>query len=233
MSEMQLARVEPDTELKLWANDLGVAYTAATSLVKTSFVPRTYAGKPEEAAAAIMTGAELGLSPLAALRAIDIISGTPAMRSITLRAIVQSHGHQLWTEESTKTRAIVCGQRKGSDRVERSEWTIDRARDLGLLGKDNWKKQPIAMLLARATAECARLIAADAILAIPYTVEELSDQVIDEPVKPVRRSAAKSVKREPLPDIIEPEVVNDGIESTDAGEAESASDQVGSGDQSI
>ncbi|MBK0296689.1 hypothetical protein IAE22_32635, partial [Bacillus sp. S34] len=114
-------------------------------------------------------------SPLAALRAIDIIQGTPAMRAITLRALVQNAGHEIWVEESTATRAVVRGRRRGSDKVETSEWSIDRARTMQLLSKDNWKKQPTAMLLARATSEIARLIAADVLLGLPYSVEELDD----------------------------------------------------------
>jgi hypothetical protein len=50
-----------------------------------------------------------------------------------------------------------------------------RGKPVEATGKENWQNQPQAMLLARATAECARLIAADAILGIPYAAEELRD----------------------------------------------------------
>lgn len=168
---------DPSTasDLETWARDLTVAYEMAVRLVTTSFVPATYQGKPEEAAAAIITGQELGLSPMAALRSIDIIHGVPGMRAIALRALVQSSGHEIWTEEQTATRAVVKGRRKGSDKVETSTWTIERASQMQLTGKDNWKKQPIAMLLARATSELARLIASDVLLGIPYSIEELED----------------------------------------------------------
>ena len=39
----------------------------------------------------------------------------------------------------------------------------------------NWKKQPGAMLVARATSEACRLVAADAILGIGYSSEEIAD----------------------------------------------------------
>lgn len=191
-------------ELEQWARDLTTAYQAARQLVTTSFVPKTYAGKPEEAAAAIMTGQELGLSPLAALRSIDIIGGVPAMRAIALRALVQSAGHEIWTDESTATQAVVKGRRKGSDKVETSLWTIERARSLQLLGKDNWKKQPIAMLLARATSELVRLIAADVILGIPYSAEELLDlgeftAESGDGDAPRKAPARTTARRKPLP----------------------------------
>jgi hypothetical protein len=163
------------SELEQWARDLAQAYQMAVRLVTTSFVPATYNGKPEEAAAAIVTGAELGLTPLASLRSIDIIHGVPGMRAIALRALVQSRGHEMWIEESTATRCVMKGKRKGSDKVETSTWTIERAQGLQLHNKDNWKKQPIAMLVARATSELARLIAADVLLGIPYSIEELED----------------------------------------------------------
>lgn len=204
MMDVEVYQPPAANELEQWARDLSTAYQAATRLVTTSFVPATYQGKPEEAAAAIMTGAELGLSPLAALRSIDIIKGTPAMRAIALRALVQSAGHEIWVEESTATRAVVKGRRKGSDKVETSVWTIERARSLDLLGKDNWRKQPIAMLLARATAELVRLIAADVILGIPYSVEEIQDQGVPE-VAPAAEDAVgkapakRTARRKPLP----------------------------------
>jgi hypothetical protein len=220
---------DPDSELQVWARDLTTAYQAARQLVTTSFVPKTYSGKPEEAAAAIMTGQELGLSPLAALRSIDIIGGVPAMRAVALRALVQSKGHEIWVEESTKTQAVVAGRRRGADKVERSVWTIDRARDLGLLGKDNWKKQPIAMLLARATSELVRLIAADVILGIPYSVEEVQDQTVTEPDAPVKAPASRTARRKPLPVKPEepplPDLSGDALREADQQQAHQMGDE--------
>lgn len=188
------------SELQVWARDLTTAYQAARQLVTTSFVPDSYRNKPEEAAAAIMTGQEIGLSPLASLRSIDIINGVPGMRAIALRALVQSHGHEIWVEEQTKTRAIVKGRRKGTDRIEVSVWDEERARGLNLLGKSNYKSQPGAMYVARATSECARLVDADGILGIPYSTEELLDldpAVVED--APRKAPARRTVKRAALP----------------------------------
>jgi hypothetical protein len=159
-----------------WAASAIAAHEVADSLVQTSFVPEAFKNKAHEATAAILAGAEVGLSPMASLRSFDIIGGTAAPRAITLRAIVQSQGHQVWVKESTATRAVVCGSRRGSNVTETSTWTLDRAKGLGLSNKQNWKSQPQAMLVARATSEVCRLVAADAILGIGYTVEELTDE---------------------------------------------------------
>lgn len=183
-----------------WAQSASAAHEIATHLVRTSFVPEGFRGKPDEATAAILAGIEVGLQPMAALRSFDVIQGTAAPRANTLRAIVQSQGHDVWVVESTETRAIVAGQRRGSTQEQRSVWTIDRAKRLGLTGKKNWQAQPQAMLVARATAELCRLIASDAILGLPYSIEELVDgddlvaaEVVALPAK--RRTAKRSTAK--------------------------------------
>lgn len=214
-----------------FVRDLGLAYTAAKSLVKTSFVPASYQGKPEEAAAAIVTGLNMGLDPLAALRSMDVIQGTPAFRALTIRALVQSRGHEIWVEESTQQRAIVKGRRRGESKIETSMWDMDRARRLNLTGKSNWKNQPENMLLARATTEVGRLIAADALLGMAYSIEELEDGVVPESApaaeaKPRKtrtlsrgRAAAPVEEAEPAPEPTS-EVSDDPMQLTPEERAE-------------
>lgn len=190
--------------LGAWAESAIAAHEVASSLVQTSFVPQAFRGKPHEATAAILAGAEVGLSPMASLRSFDVIQGTAAARAMTLRAIVQSQGHEMILTESTATRAKMRGRRRGSDAWQEVVWTIDRARDLQLLGKDNWKKQPAAMLVARASSELARLIAADAILGIGYTVEELDDGA-DPQTQPTEAVETGGTRRMSLATISQPD----------------------------
>jgi hypothetical protein len=186
-----------------WAQSAAAAHEIAVSLVRTSFVPEGFRGKPDEATAAILAGIEVGLQPMAALRSFDVIQGTAAPRANTVRAIVQSQGHDVWVVESTESRAIVAGLRRGSLQEQRSTWTIDRAKRLGLTGKKNWQAQPQAMLVARATSELCRLIASDAILGLsPYSIEELVDGDVDQvgevvPIKPARRTARRASAASP------------------------------------
>ena len=159
-----------------WAADARQAHLVATSLAATSFVPQAMKGKASEITGAILTGAEMGLQPMASIRSINIIQGTPALSALALRGLVQSRGHELWVESSSESRVVICGKRKGSEQVQKSVWTIDRAKRLGLTSRDNWMKQPEAMLVARATSEVCRLVAADVLLGLPYSVEELADE---------------------------------------------------------
>lgn len=186
-----------------WANSAQAAHSIATTLVQTSFCPDSFRNKPGEATAAILAGMEVGLQPMAALRSFDVIQGQAAPRAVTLRAIVQSHGHELILEESTATRCRIRARRRGSSEWQTVTWTIDRARDLGLVNKSNWKSQPQAMLVARATSEAARLIAADAILGLPYSAEEIADggasdqQVAADTTAPSQAPATRRMSRKP------------------------------------
>jgi hypothetical protein len=183
--------------LRDWADAARAAYGVAQSLVRTSFVPEAYRGKPDEATAAILAGFELGFDPIASLNAFSVIKGRAAPNALTLRAVVQSKGHEMEIVETTPQKCIMRGRRRGADRWQSVTWTIGRARDLQLIGKDQWKKQPQNMLVARATSELARLIAADAVMGIPYVAEELFDQDDDAPAVPAgRRRRATPVRDE-------------------------------------
>jgi hypothetical protein len=161
------------TALMQWAQEADLAYQMAQKLAATSFVPQSLRGKPGDITAAILAGAELGLKPMATLKSIDVIQGTPALRAHAMRAVVQQQGHQLELVESTEERCVMRGRRKDSETWQQVEWTTGRASKLGLLGKSEWKKQPQTMLVARATGELCRLIASDALHGMPYVAEEL------------------------------------------------------------
>lgn len=212
------AGTEPATaQLVQWAQAAQAAGQFAAAVCNTSAVPQAYKGKPAEAAAAILAGAEVGLSPMASLRAFDNIQGTPAPKAMTLRAITQGLGHDIRIDESTPVIAVVSGRRKGDTDWQTSTWTIERAQQLGLTSKSQWKQQPAAMLVARATAEVCRWIASDAIMGMPYTAEEIRDQGATVEARPAPRivSAADFIEQpvdEPAPEpaaIEQPEMVGE------------------------
>ena len=184
-----------------WARSADAAYLLAERLCATSFVPMQFKGKPVEATAAMLAGSEVGLSPMASLRAFDVIQGVAAPRALTMRAIAQSRGHEFITDEATPAKVRMRGRRRGTSEWQEVVWTIQRAQQLGLTGKDQWKKQPQTMLIARATTELVRLVAADAILGIGYSVEEIQDDATETttiiratptPTRVQRKPAAKA-----------------------------------------
>jgi hypothetical protein len=164
----------PGTDLILWARQAEAAALYAERVCSTTMAPAAYRGKPAEAAAAILAGAELGFSPMASLRAFDNIQGTPAPKAMTLRAVVQAAGHEVRIVESTDERAVVDGRRKGDIEWQTSIWDIARAQKLAQFKTNpNYKTNPAQMLAARATAEVCRWVGADAIMGMPYAAEEI------------------------------------------------------------
>lgn len=211
--ETYVPRDEPHPvgALAAWVKDFEGVAAVAMTLAATSFIPdsiRVYrdperregydaAATAAHVAAAILTGHELGLNPMASLRSIDVIKGTPALRAVALRGILQSAGHELWVEEASNNRATVCGRRNGSDHVARITWTIEDARTRGLANRPLWRAAARNMLIARATADVARLVAADALLGTPYTVEEIQDGDA-EPAADTPTPSPRKARRQPL-----------------------------------
>lgn len=203
-------------KLYAWVDVAQKTHQVSLSLAKTSFVPASMRGKAEEITACIMAGRELGLEPMSALRAIDIIDGNPTLRALAMRAIAQSRGHEVWVEESTMNKAVVCGIRAGTQNEQTSVWTIERAKQAGLTGKSNWTKNPTAMLVARATSELCRLIAADALLAMPYSSEEMRDERDVQPQPaPAESTETKTFRRDPgvMPPADNPEDLGEAVQA--------------------
>ena len=169
-------------------------------------MPKHFAGKPEEAAAALMLGDELGFSPVSALRSIFVISGTPGLYARSMVALVQSHGHKVWTETDSPTKVTVCGQRAGTENVERSEWTIDRARRAGYTNNKKYETDPQAMLYARAASDVCRRVAADVLAGVPHTVEEMELEAATKPTRTVKRAEKPQPVEPELPAVEAPKV---------------------------
>lgn len=180
-------QITTKSALVLWAEEARVVANIAVSIAKTPFAGQLR-GKPEEVTAVILAGNELGLKPMAALKAFDIIQGTPALRAHAMRGLIQSKGHKIQLVESDDKHCVMRGRRADDEDWQEVTWTIPRAALMGLVGKNEWKKQPQTMLVARATGELCRLIASDALHAVPYTAEELRDS--DHTTYDVRPAAA-------------------------------------------
>src|SRR5215475_6302096 len=174
--------------LEAWAAEAEAAAGIARSLVTTAFFPDTLRVRDEDGrvdidasvaqgAAALLTGQEVGLAPMASFRSIDVIppgSGSPAIRANAMRALAISHGHHIWPAEMTDTRCVMRGRRADADLADPPTeviWTLDRAGRLAVRGFNDprgaWKRQPRTMLVARATAEIVRLVCPEVLLGLP------------------------------------------------------------------
>lgn len=192
-------------ELMKQAEAMSAAHKLATVLCNTAMVPATFKGKPDDAAAAILYGAEVGLKPQQALQQVFVVHGQPAIYARTMAALLKAKGYKFSTVESTDESVTVEGVSPRGER-ESSTWTIQRAKTAGYTSNKKYQTDPQAMLYAKAVSEVARKLAPDVLLGIKYTAEDLEL----EPVKAtatrmdVQRGAdgvraALAAKREPEP----------------------------------
>ncbi|NKV67619.1 hypothetical protein GS941_02020 [Rhodococcus hoagii] len=114
-------------QLMQHAEAMNVAYELADKMCRTALVPAIYRSKPDDATAAILYGAELGLNPIQSLQQIFVVHGMPAIYARTMVALMKSKGHKVWTVESSDESVTVAAQRENESHVEESTWTIERA----------------------------------------------------------------------------------------------------------
>lgn len=144
----------------------------ADTLIKSGFLPQAIKTSAQ-AVAIIMTGRELGIPTMQALRQINVIQGKPTMAAELMLALAYQHipGFTYQVKKSTATECTCVFTRPGHAAHEHT-FTIADAQGLGLAGKDNWKKQPATMLRWRCISSGLRLVAPDAIAGV-YTPEEI------------------------------------------------------------
>ena len=170
------------------------AYELADRLSKATTISSELRGSPANVLAAIMAGAELGFSPMAALRSVHVIKGVPKLSSDAMAAAVIASGKAQYFEpkgDPTAASATWVTKRVGSEREHSVTWTAEDAKRAGLVS-DNHRLYPRQMLSARAKSELARSIYPD-ILAGVYTDEEIP------------RETTRDAK--PANDIIDAEIV--------------------------
>lgn len=144
-------------------------------LSNASLVPVSARKQPHNAMAMIMAGAEIGLAPMAALRAYHVIEGVPRLTADTMHAVVLkrpdlvAYMHPI---EQAPERVVWEAKRRGEGAVPiRSMWDKARASQLPNFGKGPWRSGMQQMLNARAKAELARLVAPDIVGGL-YALEE-------------------------------------------------------------
>lgn len=191
--------------LVAWAAGLFAAKQLGDALCQTTFAPKDFRGKAEDAAAAILHGDEVGLSPMQSLQSIYVISGKPALYARTMVAIVLAAGHEVWTVSKSDKSVTVAGRRRGSSHTVEETWTYDRARKAGYTSNKKYETDPAAMLYARAASDVCRQVAPDALAGLAYSVEELeldqAEQTTTVTRTPRKATTARRAPMPPEPDI--------------------------------
>lgn len=145
----------------------------------SSMVPKQFQGNVGDVIVAMQMGAELGLSPMAALQNIAVINGRPSLWGDAMLALVQSNPdcEDIVETFDDKAMAATCTvKRKGRTAVTR-RFSQEDAKTAGLWGKQGpWTQYPKRMLQMRARGFAVRDACPDWLRGI-ITAEEAGDIV--------------------------------------------------------
>lgn len=181
----------------------------ARAVSSANLLPQAYRGKPADIMIAVGLGEAMGLSPAESLYRIDVIQGKPTASAELIAANVRKAGHKLRLRVDERAVSATCTIIRADDPDYEHTVTRDRAwaQQMGLAGKDNYKKQPATMLGWRAVTACARMACPEALYGVAYTADEMWDAGTVEP----RRSglAAALADPSPAPDVPASEPVTD------------------------
>jgi len=156
----------------------------------------------------MQTGAELGMTPMMAIRSIHVIKGKPTLSADLMHALVRRSGLcKSWRYlDYSATRCVIECARTGDIEPTVVEFNADDARRAGLTG-GNWAKYPRDMMRARAVARACRALWPDVCAGL-YTPDELGGDagiVFDATPKPAPKPApsahAKQIEQEPRPSV--------------------------------
>lgn len=170
-SPTTLSLLPPDSE---WARIKDIAAIA----VKSGLLPSAV-NTAEKAAIIALKGRELGLPPMVAFAHINVIQGKATMSAeIMLAHIYKAYPNaDIEIEQKDDTACIIKAKRPNGKKMVEFKWNAERAKKLGLSGKDNYQKQPGTMYFWRAITEMKRAIFPEVLQGIDYCPEEIQESL--------------------------------------------------------
>ena len=163
------------TDLTLFRNARTEMAAFADEVNGASLLPSHLRGKPADVYLIAMTGHELGMSALQAIRSIHVIEGKPTLSADGMASLVTARSSVCVYLMPVEMTDVVCTyetQRVGHPAPVRYSFSMEDAKRAGLVGKGNWSKFPAAMLRARCVSALCRAVYPDLVAGI-YDPDEL------------------------------------------------------------
>jgi hypothetical protein len=181
---------------------LAAAMEIGTVLVKTGFLPEHIKTGPQ-AAAIILTGQELGMAPMRAVRSLVMVKGKVTESADSqLARFKASGGRAQFTELSDEVAELRLRHPNGDEHVER--FTLADAKRAGI-ASPMYQKFPRAMLRSRAITAGLKSLGWEGGTGI-YDPSELTEPAADGEVRETRRS-----RRAQEAEVVEAEVVEEPL----------------------
>lgn len=147
----------------------------AHTFSKASIITQALKGKEADVLVTIATGLELGLSPMASLRGLDVVEGQIYMRADLMVALcMRSRVCEYFRPVVVTDTKVTYETKRAGEKPETMTWSIEDAKRAGLAGKSVWQKYPRLMLSNRCKSELAKLVYPDVLFGIGET-EELEE----------------------------------------------------------
>jgi len=167
---------QPETVKELFAT--------CASLAKTPFLKPELRNKPEAVLSIILLAKEIGVQPMTALAKMHFIQGQPTLPVQMMLALAKEYDKTIKykVEQDNKNESVtVSAIDSDGDVLASSTWDATRASKMGLLGRDQYKKQPLTMYKWRATAEVIRFVCPQAVNGLLGTEEfkDLDGKIIE------------------------------------------------------
>ncbi len=173
----------------------------ASTLAKSTVVPQHFRGKPEDVFACLVMGSELGFQPMTSLNSFVNIQGTTAPKAQAMLSLAKSRLANLVVVIEEKESEVKTTMTLDKNTYT-STWNDKRAADMGLLGKDNYRKQKLTMFKWRSVSDCLKIIC-------PHILNGLSmaEEYQDLDAEPIKKKVVEMTSTEllendfPIPEI--------------------------------
>lgn len=191
---------EEETSLALIAKRNDAVRSAVDLIMSGKVVLPKHAQEPGAIAALMLTGLELGMQPMEAIRGLHLVNGRVIISADAMLALVMRRGVKVAWHEVSDAKATIEMRRDGSEPLIFT-YTIEQAKRAGLAGKEGpWRNHPDAMLRARCVGAAIKMYCPD-LLSGAYTPDESEEFRNTERVEEPRRSPRRKG------DVIDAEVV--------------------------
>jgi len=127
-----------------------------------------------QAVVKILRGQELGIGPVTALEQIHVVQGRTALSAGLIGSLIKRSGRYDYRVLRNDDTACEIAFYQDGKEIGRSAFTLDHAKQAGLLNREIWQKYPRNMLFARALSNGAKWYCPDVFGGAVYTPEELA-----------------------------------------------------------
>jgi hypothetical protein len=187
--------------------DFDSAIRMAQAIARSGMAPKSYYQGDADPVAAVFTamqlGAEIGLSPMTAVRSIAVINGLPGLYGPAMLGVVEASGKLVEIDEGVTGegagRHAWCTVQRVGRKPRTFTFSMADAGKANLTEKRGpWTEYPDRMLLARARTFALRDVFPDVLLGLSYSVEELAD-IPAEPSRDAPPRVVPAVPESPKP----------------------------------